>query len=263
VVSEPALYGPDTLTWRLNRESVLLLGGPRALLLQIAYPAVAAGVAEHSDFASDAFGRLRRTLAAMTIISFSPPDRADRELAALAAVHERVRGTLDDGTPYSALDPAAQWWVLATLIDTALAVEARYLGRLSSSDRARYYDESRRISHAFAIPDEIRPPTYDAFRGYMDQMAASLVVSDTARTLATGILHPRVAFIPGAAWDLVEMVTVDLLPRPLREQYGLAWGPRRKRALHASQLAVRAVLPRLPTLVRTFPDFANAKAKVG
>jgi uncharacterized protein (DUF2236 family) len=251
------MYGRDTIAWQLNRESVLLLGGPRALLLQLAHPAVAAGVADHSDFARDPFGRLRRTLAAMTTISFAAPDRSDQELASLAAVHARVQGALPDGTPYAAGDPLLLWWVLATLIDTALEVEARYLGRLTERDRALYYDESALMARAFGIPPDIRPPTYGAFRGYMAQMFESLEVSPAARELSRSIMHPPIPLVPGPAWDLVHLVTIDLLPRSLREQYGLRWDGRRKRLLKVSQRAVRTVLPRLPSLMRTFPDFAR------
>jgi uncharacterized protein (DUF2236 family) len=210
-------------------------------------------VSEHSEFATDPFSRLRRTLSAMTTISFAPADEADQQLAALEAVHSTVRGTLPDGTAYSALDPAAQWWVLATLIDTALTVEARYLGRLTRADREQYYAESARIAGAFNIPESIRPPTYAAFRGYMDQMVEALPVDDRARQLARSIMRPKVAFVPGPAWDLVSLVTVDLLPRALRERYDLPWDGRRRRVVGASQVAVRALLPRLPALVRTYP----------
>src|SRR5688572_18421392 len=138
-----ALFGPETVTWRVNQEAVLLLGGPRALLLQLAEPAVAAGVAEHSGFEADPFGRLARTLEAMTVISFGTETQARSTLDRLAAVHSRVRGTLPGGVPYSAGDPELQWWVLATLVDTVLRVERRYLGRLDPAARARYYEESR------------------------------------------------------------------------------------------------------------------------
>ena len=58
--SGSGLYGPASEAWRLNREAMLLLGaGPRALLLQIAHPLVAAGVADHCDFRTDPWRRLR------------------------------------------------------------------------------------------------------------------------------------------------------------------------------------------------------------
>jgi uncharacterized protein (DUF2236 family) len=249
-----ALFGRETITWRVNREGVLLLGGQRALLMQVANPKVAAGVADHSGFESDPFGRLQRTLKAMTRISFGPPEVADRELRALATVHDRVRGQTTAGVPYAANEPELLWWVLATLIDTALAVEERYLGRLSLRERQRYYEESRRIIDAFLIPHSVVPPTHREFRDWIRDECASFEISETGQRLARAILRPPVPFVPPPIFDLISVVTADLLPRPLREAYGLALPPVRTRVLRASQVGVRAVLPRLPVLVRTFPQ---------
>ena len=248
-----ALYGPDTVTWRVNQEAVLLLGGPRALLLQLAEPAVAAGVAEHSGFGADPFGRLARTLEAMTAISFGSEARARSTLERLAAVHARVRGTLPGGVAYSAEDPVLQWWVLATLIDTVLRVERRYLGRLDAGERARYYDESKRMAGAFGIPDAVVPPDLAAFLDYMRLRFATLEVTDTARALARQVLRPPVPVVGAPIADVVGLVTVDLLPARLRAAYGLAWGGRRRLVVRGGQAAARAVLPRLPAPLRTLP----------
>ncbi|MGH9003461.1 MAG: oxygenase MpaB family protein [Acidimicrobiia bacterium] len=246
-----ALYGPETITWRVNQEAVLLLGGPRALLLQLAEPAVAAGVAEHSGFEADPFGRLARTLEAMTAISFGSEARAQATLDRLAAVHARVRGTLPGGVAYRAEDPALQWWVLATLIDTVLRVERRYLGRLGSPERARYYDESRLMADAFGIPQAVVPPDLAAFVAYMKTAFATLEVTDTARALARQVLRPPVPLVGAPLADVVGLVTVDLLPPRLRTAYGLAWDSRRRLVVRSSQAAARAVLPRLPAPMRT------------
>ena len=246
-----ALYGPETVTWRVNQEAVLLLGGPRALLLQLAEPAVAAGVAEHSGFEADPFGRLARTLEAMTAISFGSETRAQATLSRLAAVHARVRGTLPGGVTYSAEDPALQWWVLATLIDTVLRVERRYLGRLSPDDRVRYYQESKRMAAAFGIPEGVVPPDLGAFLDYMRHQFATLEVTDTARVLARQVLRPRVPVVGAPLGDVVGLLTVDLLPARLREAYGLAWDGRRRLVVRGGQAAARAVLPRLPAPMRT------------
>jgi len=116
------LFGPDSLTWRVNREQALLLGGGRALLLQLAHPLVAAGVADHSDFRSDPLRRLRRTLDATLAMIFGTTAEAEAAAAGVRAVHERVTGTLrtrvgrfDAGTPYRAEDPA----LLADYLDAA------------------------------------------------------------------------------------------------------------------------------------------------
>jgi uncharacterized protein (DUF2236 family) len=255
-----SLYGPETVSWRVNQEGILLLGGPRALLLQLAEPAVAAGVAEHSGFEANPFGRLARTLEAMTAISFGPPAVARATLARLDAVHATVSGTLPDGSSYRAGDPRLQWWVLATLIDTVLRVEARYLGRLRATERARYYQESLLMADAFGIPRLLVPEDLAAFQWWMHQRVAGLEVTDTARRLARLVLRPPVPLVPSPVFQLLALVTVDLLPPALRAAYGLRWDGQRRLLLRASQAGVRAVLPRLPGLVRALP-FAITTAR--
>src|SRR5205823_10179000 len=99
-------FSRDSVIRRVNGEGVLLLGGGRAVLMQIAHPRVAKGVAEHSDFERDPFGRLIATLNAMTAVVFGTRERSERTVAAMRAVHERVVG---DG--YSANDPELLQWV--------------------------------------------------------------------------------------------------------------------------------------------------------
>src|SRR2546429_319415 len=115
-------FPPDAVVRRVDGEAVLLLGGGRALLMQLAHPMVARGVAEHSQFEADPFSRLQRTLDAVTTIVFGTEDEARQVAAVVGAVHERVFG---DG--YRANDPDLLMWVHATLIDTALRVHARFL----------------------------------------------------------------------------------------------------------------------------------------
>ena len=113
------LYGPDDVTWRVNRETVLLAGGGRALLLQVAHPLVAAGVAEHSNYREEPWGRLYRTLDVTTRIVFGDAETSRQAARGLRATHRRVRGVAEDGTPYDARDPELLLWVWATLVETS------------------------------------------------------------------------------------------------------------------------------------------------
>lgn len=251
------MYGSDSVSARVLSESVLLLGGPRALLMQLAHPAVAAGVASHSDFRADPFGRLVRTLDAMNVIAFGESQEAREVLARLRRVHDGVSGTLPDDTAYHANDPELLHWVHATLVDTVITVEQRYLGILSPPERATYYAESRRMANAFGIPDALVPADLPAFDDYMDERVHALEVSDTARALARSILQPPVPLVPSPAWEPLRAVTIDLLPRPLREGYGLSWDRYRKGLLRSSQAAARLFLPRVPRFVRNLPTHAR------
>src|SRR5205809_350419 len=119
----PGLYADDSITRRVNRENVLMLGGGRALLMQLAHPKVAAGVDEHSDFRKRPVYRLRRTIRLTMAIVFG-----DRETALAAArsvnrVHQHVRGE-----SYSALDTDLLLWVHATMVDTAETADAHRAG---------------------------------------------------------------------------------------------------------------------------------------
>lgn len=257
------LFEPGSPVRRVHREGVLLLGGGRALLLQVAHPLVAAGVAEHSDFRADPFGRLRRTLDAMLAIVFGDRDAALAWARRIRRIHERVRGKLREGagpfprgTAYEANDPALLLWVHATLVDTALRVHRDFFGPLDPRALVRYYDDSKIIARALGVPGNVLPPTPAAFDAYMRDMLASrtITVTDTARDLAAAVLRPPVPLLAGPAGALLSLVTAALLPDRLREAYGLPWGPGREALWRAAIGAGRLAVPRLPHLLRDMPQ---------
>lgn len=240
-----SMFAADSVVRRVDGERVLLLGGGRALLMQLAHPSVARGVAEHSDFRSDPFARLRRTLEATHSIVFGTEETVSQAAAAVRAVHDRVRG---DG--YSADDPALLLWVHATLVDTALRVHRRFLGGLSDADAERYYEESTVIASLLGVPRPEQPVDLAAFRAYVRHMVATLEVSDDARLLARTVLSPRVPLALSPLARLGRDLTAGLLPAPLRRQYGLPWTPAQAMALEALSTTGRLALPRVPAVLR-------------
>lgn len=235
-----ALYDRSSLSWRMNSQSFVLLGGPRAAILQVCDPGVAAGVAEFSTYATDPFGRLERTLQAMLAISFGAPERREAVLAGLERAHRAVSGRLADGTGYSALEADRQFWVLATLTDTVIEVDRRYLGKLRPADRAAYYEESKRLAAAFGIPDALVPEDYDGFRDYVAARAATLEPTDDSRLVTRSLMAPRIRFVPGIAWLPFNLVTTELLPRRLRLELGIRdLNPAELATVRAAQLSMR------------------------
>lgn len=247
-MSDDGVFPPDAVVRRVDKEAVLILGGGRALLMQLAHPMVARGVAEHSGFEADPWSRLVRTLQAGYTIVFGTREEAEQTAAVVRAVHERVTGV-----GYEANDPALLMWVHATLVDTALRVHARFLGPLSRHDEARYYAESMVVAEMLGVPSAAQPPDLHAFRAYVRDMVSSLEVSDEARQLAAAVLHPRTPWMAEPVFEVGRQLTVGLLPRPLREQYGFTWDRPRKAALLAAGAAARQVLPRLPAALRKVP----------
>lgn len=249
-----ALYGSASLTWQVSTKWTSLLGGQRALLMQVAHPSVGAGVAEHSDFSSNPFSRLDRTLGAIMSIGFGSATERAATLDALDRAHAAVRGTTDAGDPYSALDPELQFWVHATLVDTVFCIERRYLRVLTRTERIRLYAESIEMARVLGIPDRHIPVDLGTFRAYMDEMNESLVPSDQSRAVARSVLRPRLPLVPDPFLAPLNWATLEMLPRPLRRAYGYRdLAPPQLAAVRAGQLAARTALPRLPESLLRLP----------
>ena len=272
------LYGPASEAWRLNREAMLLLGaGPRALLLQIAHPAVAAGVDQHSDFRTDPWRRLAATLRSYLTIVYGTTPVARAEIRRLNALHRGIAGA-----GYSARDPELSMWVHATLVDSTIVANDAWIEPLPRARRAAFYLETRPIGRAFGVPDGRLPADLDAFEAYLETMLAPdgpVQVSPTARDLAAAILHPPLAplarwlppapglasmfaRVPPVAYDWMLWPAVGLLPPPIRAGYGLSWSFRERLVSRWLVAGWRAWCPLLPAAFRQMPQALAADRRV-
>ena len=253
-------FPPDGVARRVGRELVMLLGGGRALLLQLAHPLLAAGVANHSDYRRDPWRRLEGTMSAVWSVVFGSAEEADAVAARVRTMHRRVHGRITQasgpfpaGTSYSALDPELLLWVHATLVDTALLVYQAWVAPLSERDQARYWDEMKTMARLFGTPDAVIPQTLAEFRAYMRERLASeeICVTDTAREVARSVLNPPLPVPLKPLMRSVEIVTAGMLPVRLRIGYGFGWGPGRAALMAASRGSVRRIaMPLLPDIVR-------------
>ena len=280
VAPDFGLYGPASEAWRLNREAMLLLGaGPRALLLQIAHPAVAAGVADHSDFRTDPWRRLAATLRSYLTIVYGSSAAARAEIRRLNGLH---RGIIGPG--YSGRDPELSLWVHATLIDSTMAAFDAWLEPFSPKRRAAFYAETRPIGRAFGVPDSLLPSNIEAFDRYLAGMLGPVGparVSPVARELAGVVLCPPLAplasllpfptraaqaalsRVPAAAYSWTLWPSVGLLPTSVREDYGLPWGARERLVSAWLVAGWRAWRPVLPESFRQMPKARAADRRTG
>jgi uncharacterized protein (DUF2236 family) len=270
LVGDPGLFGPDSITWRVNREGVLLLGGGAALILQVAHPLVGAGVAEHSNYREDPWGRLYRTLDLTTKIVFGSTDDAHEASQRIRNVHKRVQGVTQEdggkypaGTPYSANDPELGMWVHGTLVDTSMRVYSAYVGTLSHAQELRYYEEQKRLGEMFGVPIEEQPETLADFRAYFDRMVEEeLAVTAALTDVVSATLRPELPFVARPLVEAINLATASLLPAGLRRDLGLELGTNRKRLVSASRGLIRRALPVLPRLLRDFPPARSADRRV-
>jgi len=210
-------FGPASITWELYRESLTLAGGVRALLLQVAHPAVADGVARYSNFKTDPFGRGYRTFAAMAMIYFGSKTQAEQTAQRLWRMHSAIKGEAPNA--YSANDPQLLLWVLATLTETTLQVHKRMpLPDLPPDWQERFYEESKVAAHLLGIPQDVYPSDLQAFEQYFKTMLEGdlLGSTDTCREVAQSIVrHPK------APKKLANLLATGWLPEPLCTRLGI------------------------------------------
>ena len=244
------LYRDDSITRRVNRENILLLGGGRALLMQLAHPKVAAGVDEHSDFRSHPVRRLRRTVRMTMAIVFGDQETAAAAARSVNRVHGRVRGE-----EYQALDPELLLWVHATLVDSALVTYETFVKPLSADERENFYQESKLLGELLLIPREHFPARLRDFDAYVARMieGGPVAVNDRARALGRLVLRPRLRLLPRPVMVPFEVVTAGLLPATLREQYGLPWSAAQRRAFRLAVAAVPRIVALTPPVLRVWP----------
>lgn len=254
-------FTDDSMIRRVQREHVVALAGPRALLMQAAHPVAFAGFFMATSALDDPYARLRRTAEVVDTVVFGERDAAAEATARVRRVHSRIRGTLTApagrfpaGTPWAADDPDLLLWIIATLADSGLAVHQRYVRPLKDEEREAYWADYRAMGGLFGLRARDMPPTYDEFAGYMREMVAGdvLHVTPRARDLAIDIVfRPPVPLAARPLLELANAITVGLLPGAIRRQYGLRWDPVRELAARAgAEYAKRLVVPALPGRLR-------------
>jgi uncharacterized protein (DUF2236 family) len=262
---EAGLFGPDSFTWHIARESAVLLGGgARALMLQVAHPRVAAAVADHSRYRTDPLGRLLDTLKATYGFTFAELPEVDRILRHIHYLHTHVSGQTPDGEAYTALDPHLLLWVYATLVDTSLVAYETFVAPLTDAEREGYYAELRRTGPLWDIPAADFPDSLVELRAWMSGLIRSgeVHVSAQGRSVGRFLLEPRVWWLPPPTALLMRQATVWLLPPTLREGFGYGWGPRREAIMQRLAACSRTTVPRLPQALRDLPTARAAYARV-
>jgi uncharacterized protein (DUF2236 family) len=264
-------YGPDSMMWRINREAVLLGSGPAALLLQIAHPHVAEGVAQHSDFAAAPFRRLEATVHTTMGLVFGDGPRAERAVRRLNGVHAAVRGEATDllarrvvGPAYRALDPELLLWVQATLIMTSVRAYERWVAPLTAAERDRFWAEARAVGVRIGIPLALSPVDWPAFEGYWARMLAPegpIQVTPTARGLAPMIVRPPIPLVPGPLLDLAALPGLALLPERIRAGFGLPWGAGRAAVAGVAAAGLRTWVGLMPPSWRAMPQARAAERR--
>jgi len=256
VAGDAGWFGPDSMAWRVHADLGTLIGGLRSLLYQTLHPLAMAGVAEHSDYRTDPWGRLHRTAEFVAATTYGTSAEAGAAVARVQQVHEHVRGTAPDGRPYSAADPALVTWVHATEVDSFLAAYQRYGAGLTDAEADQYVAEMAIVAIAFGadpVPTSVAELA-SVLAGY--ELHATREARDATRFL----MFPPLPLSARGSYAVIAAAAVELLP--LRAQVELRLvvpplvGPMGVRP------AARALFGTLRWALGESPTLAAARARV-
>ena len=247
------IFGPDSMSWRINRESALFLGAGRAALLQLAHPWVATALRQHSSLLLKPIARFHNTFRIVFTMVFGTLDQVLAASRHLYSLHTRIAGQLTEdvagwkrGDRYSANEINALRWVYSTLVESAVFAYEAVHDPLSPADRERYFAETRVLAAVFGIPESSLPPTWQDFAAYNQSMHSSsqLGVSRDARAMAQNLLAGAGSWIRPPRW--YRALTASWLPARLRKEFELSFSA-------ADQLSAARALKRIPTIYRRLP----------
>jgi len=254
------MFAPDSVIWQRTSDIRLFGAAGYALLLQVAHPTVGAGVRQFSSYQGDPWSRLSRTAHFLLTMIYRGPEASAAFARRLREMHKDIKGTLPDGRRYHALEPEAFAWVHATLVDAIVQGNARFGVAMSPDERARFYEDFRRLGLSYGVRERDLPTSWDGFREYFDEMVRTRLentdaVQDLIGTSYRGTPSPG---LPGFVWRIVggpfgramRVSGLALLPLPLRERFGVRWTERHERAARRIASVMRAATPLMPNALR-------------
>ena len=222
---EPGWFPDDAPIRRVHGDTSMFIGGLRALLLQSLHPLAMAGVADHSNYRQDPWGRLQRTADFLAATTFGPVSQAERAINTVRRVHEQVSGVAPDGRPYSANDPHLLGWVHIVELDSFLAAHDRYgRQRLTPRERDQYVAEAAVTARALGVIDP--PESADQLAARLRAYRSELAGTDQAREAARYLLvQPPMPLVARPAYGVVAAAAVGLMPGWTRIPLRLPWLP--------------------------------------
>lgn len=222
---EAGWFEEDSPIRRVNGDASMFVGGLRAILFQSLHPRAMAGVAQHSDYRSDPWGRLQRTADFLAATTFGPASEAQAAVDIVHRVHKHVVGTTSDGQPYSANDPHLLGWVHIAEIDSFLTAHDRFgESPLRRGDRDRYVNDAAVVARALGVaaPPETESELRDQLHMFRGELRGTTEARDAARYL---LIKPPLPIAGRVAYGLIAGAAVSLMPAWTRWPLRLPWMP--------------------------------------
>ena len=251
-------FPPNSMTWRIHSDPSMLVGGIRALLEQALHPGAMSGVAAHSNFREDAWGRLQRTGDYVGTLTFSTKQEAEKLAGRVRMIHAKLK--LDD--------PNLLLWVHMAMVDAFLDTAIRSGMKLSSEEIDQYIMEMVKFAELVGIDPALTPKNKSELDKYFVEIQPELLASDDAKRAALFIalppLPPLLRFGTPIAplWGGITSLAAASLPKWARKLYGWPSLPGQEIPTNVALKTTRAALSTLPSWFRESPQLRDAKARM-
>ncbi|MDH6436348.1 uncharacterized protein (DUF2236 family) [Streptomyces sp. SAI-144] len=219
----PRWFAPDRPIRTVHGDASMFIGGLAALLLQSLHPLAMAAVAGHSGYRGDPWGRLQRTSTFLAVTTYGPAEDAQRAVDHVRGIHDRIRGTTSDGTPYHAADPHLLAWVHVAETESFLRAHERYGARpLDPAGYDAYVADTARVAEALGViaPPRDRSELSERLTAYRPELHATPEARAAARFL---LLRPPLPLVVRPFYGGLAANAIALLPSWARD---MLWLPR-------------------------------------
>ena len=257
--ADDGLFGSGSIVWRVNRDRCFPLAGMRSLMIQALHPLAMAGVAQHSTWKQDPFGRLAATSSYLLTTTYGDTRSALEAAAWVRRIHVHVRGTdPETGLPYSAEDPALLLWVHAGMVDSVVEVVRRYGRPLSDEDADRYVSEMVRFAEIVGVPREDVPTSTQELRVYLESVELRQATPAAKEAIAIVLEPPDLDTDTRELWRELGQVAVGTLPEWARQMYGFEEPP----AAVMEREPVRQLLGALDLAFESLPGVLETRERI-
>jgi uncharacterized protein (DUF2236 family) len=257
--ADGGLFGPRSLVWRVHRDRTFPLAGMRSLMVQALHPLAMAGVADHSDWKRDPFGRLAATSGYVLTLTYGDTASANAAAARVRAVHRHVRGTDGvTGLDYSAEDPDLLLWVHAGMVDSIVHVVQRYGRGLDAAEADRYVAEMVQFAEMVGVPTGQVPSSVQTLRDYIESVDLRRLTPAARDAIGFVLDPPELGEDLHELWSDLGQVAIGTLPGWARSMYGFAEPP----AEVMQREPVRQLIGALDLAFESLPGVLEARERI-
>jgi uncharacterized protein (DUF2236 family) len=257
--SDGGLFGPQSVVWRVHRDRSFPLAALRSLMVQALHPLAMAGVAKHSNWKEDPFGRLAATSGYILTVTYGDSGSAYKAADRVRAIHAHVNGTDPvTGLAYRAGDPSLLLWIHAAMVDSIVHIVQRYGRGLDSAAADRYVWEMVRFAELVGVPARQVPASVASLEEYIESVELRQATPAARDAIAVILDPPWLEDESRELWRDLGHVAAGTLPDWARSMYGFG----QPDAESMEREPVRQLIGAVDLAFETLPGVMEARERI-